>query len=275
MTINLYIDVLFLVNFSMDFLILTLMKQMFKKKTSWMKTAAGSLTGALWGVVSVMAPMPVWAGILTAHGVISSLMVYVTFRENTIRGHVTNLLELYVTGAAAGGILSILQEQIRAAGYRKMGAAAYGEGTLPVFILILTAAGSYFLIRGLWAGIWQKKAMEKHLYHVNLYYRGVKKEVKAFADTGNLLREPVTGQPVHVMSRDIGLELCKTVPSVIYVPYQTVGDKGIMPAVFLDSMEIEQNGKVMLVDRPLVAVSSRCLSSKNEYQMLLNEEIGL
>ncbi len=56
------------------------------------------------------------------------------------------------------------------------------------------------------------------------------------------------------------------------MPYQSVGTQnGVLPAVFLDRMEIEQEGGSYTVEKPLVAITKQPLSPSGEYQILIQK----
>ena len=90
--------------------------------------------------------------------------------------------------------------------------------------------------------------------------------------TGNRLREPVSSQPVHVAAAGVMKQLCPSVKGVVYVPYQSVGtSRGILPAVFIDRMEIEQEGGRYSLEKPLIAITKQELSPSGEYQILIQK----
>ena len=66
--------------------------------------------------------------------------------------------------------------------------------------------------------------------------------------------------------------LCPTVKGVVYVPYQSVGTtSGILPAVFIDRMDIEQEGGRYSLEKPLIAITKQELSPSGEYQILIQK----
>ena len=67
-------------------------------------------------------------------------------------------------------------------------------------------------------------------------------------------------------------QLCPSVKGVVYVPYQSVGTShGILPAVFIDRMEIEQEGGRYSLEKPLIAITKQELSPSGEYQILIQK----
>ncbi|MBE5986040.1 MAG: peptidase U4 sporulation factor SpoIIGA, partial [Paenibacillaceae bacterium] len=139
--------------------------------------------------------------------------------------------------------------------------------------LIFLGAGSYFGIRVMlrWLpGLWKAKS---NFYEVTMHYRGKEKKVTALLDTGNRLYEPVSRRPAHVVTYEAVRELCESVSEVVYIPFGSVGkSNGVMPGIFLDEMEVRQGDDVRIIEKPLIAVCKKALSSSGEYQMLLHDE---
>ena len=115
-------------------------------------------------------------------------------------------------------------------------------------------------------------AHRKDVCWVPMIYGEKKETVTGLIDTGNRLREPVSSQPVHVVAAGVMKQLCPSVKGVVYVPYQSVGTcRGILPAVGLDRMEIEQEGGRYSLEKPLIAITKQELSPSGEYQILIQK----
>ena len=66
--------------------------------------------------------------------------------------------------------------------------------------------------------------------------------------------------------------LCPAVKGVVYVPYQSVGTShGVLPAVFIDRIRVEQEGQVYCLEKPLIAITKQGLSPSGEYQILIQK----
>ena len=171
------------------------------------------------------------------------------------------------------GILSALGEQD--------GAGCYLSGTRAVrqwkmLPLCFWAAGIYFGLCACMRAVQRKKKRQEALVKVKISYQGTEKTVTALWDTGNQLCEPYGGQPVHVVTGRVCEDLCRTVPGMIYIPFRTIGSEGgVLPAVRVDFMEVEREGRVIRrYERPWLAVSKRPLSLTHQYEMLLHGEEG-
>ena len=89
----------------------------------------------------------------------------------------------------------------------------------------------------------RKKAIQQHCFNVTLVQGNISIKAAGFLDTGNQLREPFSGRPVAVAEESLWQEiekkgmLCEDRFCVL--PYQTVGNSGILMAARMDRIEIE------------------------------------
>ncbi len=115
---------------------------------------------------------------------------------------------------------------------------------------------------------------------VELFYKDNKMSLLAMQDTGNTLRDPVTGQRVMVASAEVGMQLLGltreqlampvetvasgVIPGLRLLPFRTVGqESGLLLTAKLDKVVIgKQEGA------PLVAFSPERLDREGMYQAL-------
>ncbi len=106
-----------------------------------------------------------------------------------------------------------------------------------------------------------------------LYQNGRECEIYAIIDTGNKLRDSLTGRPVHVITGEIAEKLgCTDFSSKRVITYQSIGkENGTMPIFMLDCLCCQCEKEEKWVEKPLVAVSERQKLS-NVYDMILNPD---
>ena len=128
------------------------------------------------------------------------------------------------------------------------------------------------------AGLFFKRALRerergRERFLVRLFYRGEQREFKALADSGNRLREPVSGRPVSVVYVGDLKGFCDSVDGVVYIPYRAVGTRaGLLPAVIFEKMEILWEKRTVEIQRPVVAVAREPLSGDGGFTMLIPEQ---
>lgn len=276
MSYDLYIDVLFLINFFMDVLLLSILKKVMNRKTSMGRLAAAGVFGSVWScVLSVWPYMPWWLERLFTWGIIGSLMVKTAFPIRGSRELFKMVGALYLTATALGGVMYALDVHTNAGFYVRRLLAGESTEAMPLFLWTFLLAGGYFGVKYMMMSTWKIRKETNNFYQVTLFYKGKTETVTAFLDTGNRLKEPVTKRPVHILTYEEGMKICGKVPSFIYVPFSSIGTKmGLLPGVFLDSMTVEKDGETMVVEKPLVAIVRQPLSPNGDYQMLLNENMN-
>lgn len=275
MTYDLYIDVVFLVNFVMDYLLLVILRKILKLPGKSLRLIISSGLGALWACLTIVFPvLPLWLeGLITYFGV-SSLMVIIAFKMREVRQIGKAVAGLYLTTVMVSGLGYFLYEHTKT-GYNSV-LYFYGvQGKkMPVFIFLLLIAGSYFGIRFVWNIILGERRQNENLYSVILHYRGRTQSLTALLDTGNRLREPVSQRPVNVVTYQACREICERVSNLLFIPYQAVGTKqGMLPAVKFDEMEILDGEHKVIIKEPLIAIAAEPLSADGRYQMLLHAEM--
>lgn len=98
--------------------------------------------------------------------------------------------------------------------------------------------------------------------------------LKAFLDSGNHLSDPLTGKPVHIISKDA----CQKISSQIspgrlrYIPYRTIQKTtSILPVFSVKKMRITGESE-FLIHSPLIGISEQKNFGNGKYEMLLHPE---
>lgn len=274
MEITIYPDVLFLINFSMDFFLLWLLRMILKLKGKGSRLAAGSTAGAILSVLALYGwlyfmPSGVKAVLLWLWSTagIGSLMVYIAFWPVSCREFIRADLGLFFGAAVTQGVLEWGDRILFfLKGFHIQDGAAGFAGML--FFL----AGGCLLAQLLWRGIYEAACERSCRYQVTLFYQGSKAEAEGFLDTGNRLKDPISGRPVHVADRKLLEDICPKPERIAVIPYRTIDGGGLtLTAVMLDRLEAVQGKRRLVFEHPLVAVSPGTLKMKNGCRILLHE----
>ena len=272
-----YIDLILIVNGVMDAALLAILNKILGAGAGPGRILSGAVLGALWACAAALCPeMPVWLWFFGTYGLTAAAMCTLVFRPKTIRELGRAMAGLYLTACAAGGVMTALYENTMAGYYLKRLLAGDRRAGLSLLVWILTAAGgvlgAYGLL-GIAAGQLKRRFRKRTYCRATLCYEGRQVTVRGLLDTGNCLREPVSGRPVHVAASNVMLSLCPRARGVIFVPFQAVGtENGLLPAVCLDWMKVELDHREYCFEHPLVAVSREALSPAGAYQLLLQQE---
>lgn len=265
MELTYYADILFLINFFMDFSLLCLLRMILRLKGSRLRRAGGSAAGAALAVVFQW----VWLRIVLTGRVndillflfwlcsvlgISSVMLILAFSFQDVQEFLKAEAGLLFGAALVEGLI---QAGITAMGF------TWGYLFLPLACLTASI---------LWKAVDKTAWNQNFYYQVTLFYQGRQVQAKGFLDTGNHLEDPLSKKPVHVADRSLLKAICPRAEKVRMIPYRTIEGGGMMmPAVFLDRIEAVQEKRQIVYEQPLVAASPQKLQIKGGCGILLHE----
>lgn len=213
-----YLDLVMLVNFLVDLLLLIAADRLCGYPVKWRCLILSAAVGAVYAGLCLL-PGLRFLGNVFWRLIILGLMGVIAFgwnrsalRRSAIFVFLSMALGGIALGLGNGGIIALL-------------AAAGG-------ICILCAVG----FRG--------GAGTKEYVSVKLTYQGITRELIALKDTGNALKDPITGQPVLVVGADIAGKMLgltreellspvetmarSKIPGLRLIPYRCVGNAGAM-----------------------------------------------
>lgn len=285
-----YVDLLFVVNFSLNAWALWATARL----SGTRRRKAGLSLASICGAIYAFGPLTPWSA-LFAHPLskllLALVMIFLTFRPQ-MASKMFNLLAwfLLICFATAGMTLGLYTFLLD----KNPQGAMLAWGDLPLWILglalvVLYSTGGRFL-----------GSIENRLVHVannaqlRAYIDGVEFELEALVDSGNQLVEPLTGRPVvvvalsaisHLLPPEIVALSCSNaiweakldelatsefVQRLHFVPFHAVAnDSGVLLGVRVDHLDITCHGRTQQVKGITLAISPVGLSSTNDYQALV------
>ena len=206
-----YIDVLFIVNFSMDFLSLYVTAKINHIRARPFPMSLGAAIGALYATVSIFADSSGAAG-WVINAAVAWLMCYVALGSQTILCALKQTFILYGIGFLLGGVMTALFNLLGRLSSRFAGRTAVINGDVntltssipfPVFILLgLTTAVISTIFGRLYD---KKKSAPKAELEVEIGGQSIR--TSALCDSGNLVRDPLGGLPIIFITRKKAAEL--------------------------------------------------------------------
>lgn len=275
MVYTVYIDVVFFTNTLMDLAILLMVARVLSFPIRLSRVLAAAGIGGIWACVAALIPdMPLWLEAFMTYVGVSACMAVTAFGFSGIRAFVHTVASMYIASLFLGGVMLMIWENMNVESYFRRVLGGGPEGRVSLLFWIFMACGTVsggIGLAGLLRQYVKRVAQREDLCRVTLRYREQTETVTGLIDTGNRLVEPVTGRPVHVAEEGLMRRLCPVVDGIIYVPFHSVGSSGVLPALFVDEIEVEQKGERYCLKRPLVAVSCRPLSPSKDYQILIQK----
>lgn len=257
---ELYIDVIFIINFMINVYVLQLLNHSYRKAATFGRVILGGFVGALLYCILVMIPVGNW-GVRNALGVLISGvgMLFGCFRIRTV----PFFLEI---AAKAGGYYVLF------------------GGIWMLLKRFPLKTGMQIVVMGIVTGIiviWKRekeKGKERGIYPVKIIHKGNEVGMEAFLDTGNHLYEPVSGKPVSVISEKCLEAIYENELPDIYrvIPFQSVGKgHGIMKGYPVENMIIRIEGTEKSYQDIYVCVSDEISFENKGYQMILHPDFNV
>lgn len=299
MEIVIYMDAFFMVNFSMDLIILLILRRLRSINAAYFRCVAGAAAGAAGAAVLFLFPaidpilrlfilyMPVTLG-----------MLLLAFPYEGIGRLLLTAAGFYLISFCLGGFLSFCYYRMNFGYYlwELEQKKVFGEADLS--FLLKAVMCTLLLLPGV-PGLIRRFAREtRKIRPVELFFQGKSIRGRGLLDSGNLLLDPIWGEPVIIgelsFVRNILTESQffyvlnytaytkeeggspgdqKPPLSIIPVPYHSIGNsKGILPAFRIDEIRIGQNKKGAYREKAILAVYQGRISAKREYQIILHNE---
>lgn len=261
MQYELYIDVFFLVNFVMDYLMLLIVKKALSCTATHGRLCIGALAGALGTCAVVIIPMPSFIKIICLHTLINTLMVIIGLRA--YKNHIfwKAFFLVYVTGFLLGGVMNWLSQYV--GGYFRVGC---------LFAAILTVC--YCLVTTTFRFLEYLWKLKEFQCEVTLCMGNSSLRVKAVIDSGNGLFDTLTGKPVHIIDRKAIEKLTEKekIQKLRYIPCRTINkEEGVLPVVTIDKMCI--HGKTeKIVELPLIGISGQHGFLDGKFELILHPD---
>lgn len=223
-----YLDLVILLNFGFDFLLLLTTGIVLKRGVRMRKIILGSLVGAL-SILTLFISINSFT-LFLIKVVISIFMVLISFGYKNIKYTLVNLLYLYFISIILGGFLYYLNIQFS---YKQVGLVFINNGFSInyIFLIILSPIILYIYIK-------QNRRIKNiynNMYDVRIIKEGITYNYKGFIDSGNNLIDPYTHKPIIII-HDNNLE------GNILVPIRTLNGNSMLKCfkanVFINNIEV-------------------------------------
>ncbi|MGN0485297.1 MAG: sigma-E processing peptidase SpoIIGA [Lachnospiraceae bacterium] len=248
-------DVFFVINFSMDLLALQTVNQiLYRNARSWRLCAASAFGTVFTIVVRVLFTSGAgWRYFV--HLIGNPLMLFLAYGKTTARQFVKQWIWVYVWELLQGGLV-----------YGCLQNTVFGDHIVIIWLCLAVAA---ILLPYVFRSYHAKEAQ---VVSVQLRQKTTCLTMQAFYDTGNHLQDPFFGMPVQVVDQSVlHFFLSKESIPVRKIPFSAVGtENGLLEAVTLEKMTIQQNGQTKQISPVILAAAQQELFRGKSYQMLLN-----
>lgn len=300
---SIYLDVIWLLNFSFDLLLLVLTAIVLKRKINKFRLVLAALIGSSI-VIMMFTPLAFIATHPFGKMFISILMVLSAFGFKRFRFFFQGLLIFYfVTFLVGGGMIGVhyllQQEMTYLDGILMTNSTGFGHPISWLFVLFGFPV-LWFFARNSLEGIEAKKIHYDQIVKVQIKVDEIQFTLKGLIDSGNQLFDPITRSPVMIIDT---LKVQEFLPKLLVhqaiqndvmkamseqpnneshpwehrvrlIPYRVVGSEhqfllGFKP----DEVWIETKNETFKVQKTIIGLNRTTLSSEDAYECIVHPKM--
>ena len=215
---EMYIDLFFIFNVIMDYIIIMSTSILLKRRTSYIRMILSSLIGGISSLVLFTSLNKIVIEIVSI-----VIMVLISFRYKGIRYLINNILYMYILSTLLGGIIYLFNIKV-------------SNSMFLTYLIIIVISIEIMILY-----IKENKKMRSiynNYYKVDIYFKDREKlSLIGFVDTGNNLYDPYKKRPVIIVPNKYIKE-----DKYILVPYHTINGNGLLKCIKPDIIFIDGIG---------------------------------
>lgn len=272
-----YLDVFFMINFIMDYMIILITSRIAKVKKKRIRQLAGAGCGALYSVIVIKPLTNHLFKITLVNILIAAVMVLISFGFTSASVYIKNVFLLFVVSFTMSGIINYLYYSTVIGKYVRNVLSGNSNKVVNARKFILVSVLAYILLSAIVRIIFSiRKDMELY-YDVKITFRGKSVVVRGLYDTGNGLTEPVSGKMVHIAEYKILKPLLegdeKAKENIYVIPFRSIGEEdGIMYGIRMDEMVVLVDDEPKFLYNPIIGIYTGNVSKRGNYSVILNRE---
>lgn len=271
-----YADILMLLNFLVDYFIISATKHILRRKAGSFRTIMGAAVGGV-GSLYIFLPVDTYLFDLLFKLLICSVSVLIVFGFKSLKKFAKAFLVLFLVNCSYAGIMTAFWHIFKPKGMAVINSVVYFNIS-PLFLIVATVA-AYLLFVLLYA-VFSRVAKNSGVCTVTLFADGVKTDFNAIVDTGNSISDTFGKSEIIIADRRVAVALfgnCDTQsninlrPRYRVVPCRTVAGSDLLEGYRCDKAKIKSNGKTITLEKPILALSK--IAIEDGFEGIVNPDI--
>ena len=292
-----YLDIVFLENVLMNYIIIFATGVVIRVELKKVRILLASCVGAVYTVVMYLDIVPIYSNFVMKV-VLSLVIVYIAFRARSFRKFVKDLVIFYLVSFVFGGCVFALMYFLRPQlAQMKNGVFV---GAYPLKVGVIGGLVAFVIIQISFRIVKTKLSKKDMIYDVEVVINEKTIKVKGLLDTGNLLKDPLTGFPVVVVEhrslypaipnevlnnieKIIGgdtdelvqnIEFSKIISRFRIIPFSSLGKQnGLLLGIKADSVNIILDEKIESINNVIIGIYDKSFTKNGMYSAIFGLDI--
>lgn len=287
---TIYLDIVLLENLCMNYIILFATAYILKIKRHHYRMILSALIGGIYAILAYMQIFEVYSNMFVKI-ILSVCMIYIAFWPKGIKGLLKQLLIFYLVSFVFGGCAFALLYFVKPQDILQVNGVYIG--TYPVKIALLGGLVGFIVVHTAFKVVKNKMRKKALIYDIEINIEGKKMRTKAMLDTGNQLKDPITGVPVVVVTKEalreiipdnildniekvMGGEWKEEEENINYrsrfriIPFTSIGKQnGMLLGLKVDKVKLITDIDEITNENVIVCIYNQKLTKANTYSALI------
>ena len=292
-----YLDVVFVENVLMNYIIVFATGIVLKMDCKKWRILCGSVIGAVYTVVMYLNIIPIYSSFIMKI-VLSVVIVYVSFKPKSAKKLVKDLVIFYLVSFVFGGCVFALMYFLKP----QMAQIRNGVyvGAYPIKVALIGGLVAFIVLQTSFKLVKTKLNKKDMVFEVQIFINEKSIIIKALLDTGNLLKDPITGFPVIVVEHrslytvlpekvlnnldkilggDIeelakDEEFSKTISRFRMIPFSSLGKQnGLLLGIKTDRVNIISDEKIDNVKNAIIGIYDKSFTKNGAYTAIFGMDM--
>lgn len=293
---TIYIDIIIVENLIMNYIILYATGLISKNEISYFKIFLASLIGAVYAIIGYISKLSIYSNIFVKI-ILSVIIVFIAFYPRNLKKLGKQIILFYLTTFTFGGVATYLIYVLKPQNIIIKNGMYVGTYILKV-IFIGAILGTIILIT---AFKFAKSKITKKdmLCKVRIKLNGKEILLNTMVDTGNMLKEPLTGNPVVVVEKTslydlMPKEILNNTESILggdfekipenikneyisrlkIIPFSSLGKQnGMLMGIKPEELEVINEQTEEKKDNAIIGIYNKSLTKRGEYNALIGIDL--
>lgn len=293
---TIYIDVVFIENLIMNYIILFATSIIIKIKVKHIRLILASTLGAIYSIIAYMSILEMYSSVILKI-ILSVIIVYIAYNPQNVKNMWKYLVIFYMTSFVFGGAAFALIYIVKPQDILMKNGLFLGTyplktiilGTIVAFVVIVT---SFKLVKS--------KISKKDMFcTIKININKVEIETKAMIDTGNLLKEPISNTPVIVVEHTLLYDCMpkeilnnlenilggdfeniseevknKYISKLKVIPFSSLGKQnGMLIGIKPEEVTVINDENENKINNVIIGIYNKSLTKRGEYRALIGIEL--
>ena len=284
---SIYLDIVFIENVIMNYIILLATVIITKEKLNQIRIIISSIIGGIYAVSYYVTKFSTYITI-PAKVILSIVMIYIAINPKSIKKMIKELIVFYLTSFAFGGCAIAILYTIKPQNIiNKKGSLI---GIYPIKVALIGGIIGFITIIIAFKLVKNKMSIKDLLCTIKIIDNGTEKKVKAFLDTGNFLKDPITNLPVIIVEKEKLIDILpreilentnkiisgefeikdKYISKLRVLPFSSLGKQnGMLLGFKVEKVIVILNEEEVIRNDVIIGIYDKKLSINEKYECLI------